>query len=131
MSGPRSMRSVIRELHEHDPKMSVKEIARRANCEPDYVYTCLSQLGLKVGHPWTDKEVKTRNRHNVVEAYASQPVLNDYCRFVWLSGGQLHRCGVATGGHTYCPSCERHRASLHAGSKFASIRSVGKYGHFA
>lgn len=125
MSGRRSTRSLIAEIHDHNCNLTMDEIARRVGCDKAYVACCMSQLGRKVGVPGSDKPVKIKPTHSLVEKFRHEPIANQFCKFVWLSGGQLHRCGMATDGHTYCPSCNRHRASQKAGSNYRNYTLIG------
>jgi len=67
--------------------------------------------------------------HHVIKPFAVKTERNEYCRYRWLSGGKLHHCLQPTDGHTYCDSCERHRASLKAGSNYRNYTLIGVVSH--
>lgn len=127
----RSLRSIIGEIHQHDHTLTLDEISRRAGCDKKYVSVCLSQLGRKIGVQGSDKPEKVKQAHNLFQPYAFKQRRNESCCFVWVDGGKLHRCFAPTDGHTYCPDCLSEMGQRHAGSRFASIRSNGKWSHMA
>lgn len=127
----RSLRSIIAELHQHDHTMSVREMAHRTGCDEKYVRCCLSQLGRHVGKPGTDKPEKNKNAHNLFKPWTPQPRDNQFCQYVWVDHGQLQRCFAETKGRTYCPDCEAERSQAPSGSRYAGVRSVGKWSHMS
>lgn len=127
----RSLRSIIAELHQHDHTMSVREMARRSGCDEKYVRCCLSQLGRHVGKPGSDKPESVKNAHNLFKPYEAKHHRNELCCFVWVDGGKLNRCFAPTDGHTYCADCLSEMGQRHAGSRFANVRSSGKWSSMA
>lgn len=124
----RSLRSIIAELHDHDHTMSLREIARRAGCNQNYVSFTLSQLGRRVGRPGVvDKPEKKLPEHQLFKPREAKPFRNELCCFVWVDGGKLNRCFAPTDGHTYCADCLSEMGQRHAGSRFSNIRSSARY----
>ena len=129
----RSLRSIIAEIHEKDFNMPLREIARWAGCNQNYVSVTLSKLGRQVGKPGISHEPEKKlPAHSLFEAYKPKPKqANQFCQYVWLDGGKLQRCLQPTKGKTYCPDCLTTESTKHTGSRFHSVRSNGKWSHVA
>lgn len=133
MSGPKSMRSQIAELHAKDCHMPHKEVARIVGCEVNYVGVCYSQLGLTVGCPYTTKPKKERERHPQTAARARgaegskhqynpaqpwkspAPVRHETCQYI-TAATWPNRCNAPSNGRTYCEACRK--ASCASAPKF-------------
>lgn len=121
----RSLRSIIAELHEKDFNMPLREIARWAGCNQNYVSVTLSKLGRQVGKPGISHQPEKKlPAHSPFERYKPQRSPNQFCKYVWLDNGELQQCLQPTEGHTYCKDCDTTRGQAHTGSKFHSVRSV-------
>lgn len=66
------------------------------------------------------------------EHFKAEKFVNQFCRQMWLQDGELLRCMAETkGGKTYCPDCEAERSQAPSGSRYAGVRSVGKWSHMS
>jgi hypothetical protein len=114
----KSMRSLIYEAHQRNPQAKVKDIALEVGCSADYVYTCLSQFGLSVGSAFSDREHRSRNRHNLTDPFRSKCEPNHTCRKIHYRDGALAECGAPSDGRTYCKCCRAEMSGSFLGPNY-------------
>lgn len=109
MTKEKSKRALILEAHEADCNTPAWRIAIIVGCTEDYVHSCLSQTGRRVGSPFCDKGGEGHQKHFLIEPFKPNVSRNEVCQRKWLERGQLVQCYFPTeAGATYCPDCAMH-----------------------
>jgi hypothetical protein len=119
-----SVRSRIAELHAADCNRSLKSVARELGCNEKYVSTVYSQLGLRVGVPYSHRDILPETMQGrLINKWTPKPRNNDTCRYITLQDGRPTECGEQTGGKVYCLTCQERTQSLGA-NRYKSFLSV-------
>lgn len=109
MSKEKSTRAKILEAHEEDCTTPAWRIAIICGTSEDYVHSCLSQTGRRIGSPFCDTYDKGHQKHFLVSRFKAKASRNEICQRVWLHEGQLVQCAFETfNGAAYCPECALH-----------------------
>lgn len=73
---------------------------------------------------------KYHQRHALHATYATKSQPNQWCNYI--NGWTGERCFAPTeSGATYCKHCKERLAAQSSGSRYAGVRSVGKWSHMS